>query len=97
MGQASGSGRMDPEMTFLAMGALDDFNDRGLHISPIKCGIFCNTLLSNPFTNKLILVDICLGPISTYIRGICNKSLPSLDSVSHLSNRDVSKLVSTLI
>lgn len=97
MGQASSSGRTDPEMTFLAMRALDDFNDRGLHISPIKCGIFYNTLVSSRCANKLILVDVCLGPISTYIRGIYDKSLPSLDSVSHLSNRDVSKLISTLI
>lgn len=88
---------MDPEMTFLAMGALDDFNDKALHISRIKCGIFYNTLLSKTFANKLILADVCLGPAGTYIRGICDKSLPSLDSVSHLSNRDVSKLVSTLI
>lgn len=88
---------MDPEMTFLAVGALDDFNDKALHISRIKCGIFYNTLLSKTFANKLILADVCLGPAGTYIRGICDKSLPSLDSVSHLSNRDVSKLVSTLI
>lgn len=88
---------MDLEMTFLAMGTLDDFNDKALHISRIKCGIFYNTLLSKTFANKLILADVCLGPVGTYIRGICDKSLPSLDSVSHLSNRDVSKLISTLI
>ena len=78
MGQASGSGRMDLEMTFLAMGTLDDFNDKALHISRIKCGIFYNTLLSKTFANKLILADVCLGPVGTYIRGICDKSLPSL-------------------
>lgn len=60
----------------LAMGALDDFNDKvSSYILCIKCGIFYNTLLSKTFANKLIsLADVCLVQLAPYIRGICDKS-----------------------
>lgn len=67
MGQGFRLRQNGSEMTFLAMGTLDDFNDKAFIylVSSVASSI---TLCSQTFANKLILADVCLGPVGTYIR-----------------------------